>query len=127
MVNPGSKIFLEQILRNNPLQPLIVAGKCAFNEEYAVFLNADIDEREMHIPTVWKDKIEAIDNRNAVYLVVQNLDTLNFEQQMKFAGLIKDRRAGNFKLGNNVRIVISVNDAENVAPVLKKLSLVWEI
>ena len=127
MVKPASKIFLEQILRNNPLQPLIVAGKCSFNDEYAVFLAADIDERELHIPTTWKDKIQAIDSRNTVYLVIQDLDSLNFEQQNKFAGLLKDRRAGNFKLGNNVRVVISVDDAAKVSPELKKLSLIWEI
>ena len=122
-----SKIFLEQILHNNPLQPLIVAGKCAFNDEYAVFLDADIDERELHIPTVWKEKIEAIDSCNSVYLVVKDMDTQSFDEQKKFAGLLKDRRAGNFKLGNNVHIVISAGDINKISPELKKLSLIWEI
>ncbi|MBQ8480917.1 MAG: hypothetical protein IJ532_00085 [Alphaproteobacteria bacterium] len=127
MVKAVSKIFLEQILRNNPLQPLIVVGKCAFNDEYAVFIDADIDERELHIPTQWKEEIQAIDSSNSVYLVVQNLDTQSFDEQKKFVGLIKDRRAGNFKLGNNVHIVISISDLNKVAPELKKLSLLWEI
>lgn len=127
MVKAISKIVLEQILHNNPLQPLVVVGKCAFNDEYAVFLDADIDERELHIPTKWKDQIQAIDSRDSAYLVVQNLDTQSFEAQNKFSGLLKDRRAGNFKLGNNVHIVLAVSDINKISPELKKLSLVWEI
>lgn len=126
MVNVKSKIVLEQIMRNNPLQPLIVVGQCEFNEENAVFMDADIAQRELHFPTEWKQKIVSAAN-DIVYLVIKNPDVLDLEEQNKFVGLLKDRRAGNFKLPSNVRIVIAVNNLNALNQNLKKLALVWEI
>lgn len=118
---------LKQVLAANPAQTVIVVGAPDFEIDNYVSLSADIDERELHIPMHWHKLIEMKAKKPKAYLLIEGLDRLDDIAQQKFAGLLKDRRAGNYKLPANVQIVIPVAQREKVSAKIQSLSLVWEV
>lgn len=118
---------LERVLADNPLQPVIVVGSLSGKGEMSVVLPATVAERELHIPTAWHKELDFKAKEEKAYLVIEGLDGLSPERQEKFVSLIKDRRAGNYKLPANAQIVMPVAAEENVAPKIRMLSLLWEI
>lgn len=121
------KIKLEQVLANNPAHPVIVAGTQNAGEENSVVLAADMNERDLHMPSFWQKITDLKARNNTVRLVIEGLDALAPAEQEKFVPLIKDRRAGNYKLPANVQIVIPVAEKGRVCPKIQSLSLVWEV
>ena len=63
----------------------------------------------------------------ACYLVIDGLDTVSQAEQEKFLPLLKDRRAGMFKLPPNIQIVMPVQRAAAVSKKIKAVSLMWEV
>ena len=59
-------------------------------------------------------------------MVIENLDEISMTQQEQFIGLIKDKRAGIYKLPTNVQIIMPVKNCNAVSEKIKKLSLVWK-
>lgn len=122
-----TKLKLEQVLRNNPLQPLVIAGNEIPEMENSISLMASVDERELHIPSGWHKLLEMKAQNQKAYLVIESLDEVDCEKQEQFAGLVKDRRAGNYKLPANVQIVIPVRDKSRLSKKIQLLSLIWDI
>jgi len=126
-MNLETKIKLDQILANNAYNPLIVVGNFEPDSENCVFLMAGCDERELHIPGGWHLELQQKAAQSKVLLVIAGLDCIAAEKQQKFAGLLKDRRAGNYKLPDNAQIVIPVADKNALSKRILALSLLWEI
>lgn len=122
-----TELKLEQVLRNNPLIPIVIAGKKGFEAENFVPLPAGINERELHIPSGWHKLLDLQAQDERVYLVIEGLDEAAPVDQDKFTGLLKDRRAGNYKLPANAQIVIPVRDKEKLSEKIRALVLVWDI
>lgn len=121
------KIKLEQVLVNNPAHPVIVVGVQNVGEENSIVLAAGVNERDLHMPSFWQKITDLKARNNSVRLVIEGLDELMPVEQEKFLPLIKDRRAGNYKLPANVQIVIPVADKGKVCSKIQSLSLVWEV
>ena len=122
-----TKIMLEQVLRNNPYNPIILVGLSDDVFENTVVLSADIDARELNVTTDWYKKFAPFSNAERVCLQICGLDKLEKDEQMKFAGLLKDRRIGSYKLPDNVQIVILADDLVNISERIKSLALVWNV
>lgn len=117
---------LEQVLNNNPQQPVIVIGASDLKISNFIDLPADIDERELHIPSHWHKRLNIKAENNKAVLFIGNLDSVPLQKQEQFARLLKDRRAGNYKLPANVQIVISASDKNRLSEKICSLALVWD-
>ncbi len=122
-----AEVKLKQVLAANSAHAVIVVGATDFEFENYVRLSADIDERELHIPMHWHKLLEMKAKKPKAYLIVDGLESLDRKEQGKFAGLLKDRRAGNYKLPANVQIVIPVAQRDKVSAQIQSLALVWEV
>ncbi|MBE6453210.1 MAG: hypothetical protein E7012_06980 [Alphaproteobacteria bacterium] len=120
-----TKIMLNQVLQNNLYNPIILVGLTDYVFENTVVLSADIDARELNVTTDWCKKFVPFSNAERVCLQICGLDKLEKDEQMKFVGLLKDRRIGSYKLPDNVQIVVLVDDLGNVSERIKSLVLVW--
>ena len=121
-----AELKLEQVLRNNPLQPLVLAGKGTFEGENCLALSATTDERELHIPSGWHKQLDLLAQTGKVYLLIEGMGEIAASEQDKFAGLLKDRRAGNYKLPDNAQIIIPVKDIKTLSNKIQTLALVWD-
>lgn len=121
-----SRFLLEQFLNNNQQQPLLIVSNIKFEPYNFMVLPADIDERELHVQSEWQTQLNQIAKKDKAYLVIENLDEISMTQQEQFIGLIKDKRAGIYKLPTNVQIIIPVKNCNAVSEKIKKLSLVWK-
>lgn len=126
-MNIKTEVKLKQILENNPSHTIILVGDDDLNLENSVQLSAAVDERELHIPMVWHKLVDMKAKKAKTYLIIEGLDQLDEQKQEKFAGLLKDHRAGNYKLPANVQIVIPVREKDKVSQKIQSLSLLWEI
>lgn len=122
-----SQIELAQVLANNPLQPIMIIGYQPDNWDNAVYIMGNTDERELHIPSLWHKELDNKAAKGRTHLIVADLEKVSKEEQNKFAGLLKDRRAGNYKLPNNAQIIIPVNDKNKISAKIQSLCLVWEV
>lgn len=120
-----SRFLLEQFLNNNQQQPLLIVSAIKFEPYNFITLPADIDERELHLKSEWQTLLSQKAEKDKTYLVIANLDEVSLAKQEQFIGLIKDKRAGNYKLPANVQIIMPVKNCDAISEKIKKLSLVW--
>lgn len=124
-MNTKEKIKFMQIVNNNPTYPILVQNNESFDMENIFSLPTDISDRELHLPTGWHEQLiaKAQAQSDKIYLTIEQIDNLSLKEQQKFIPLLKDRRAGNFKLPDNVQIIISAKNLQNVAQEIKKYAL----
>lgn len=122
-----TELKLRQVLQNNNKHPLVIAGDVHIGFKDFTCLDAQIDERELHIPTNWHSLLASKAQNKRNYLLISGLDTVEYRQQEIFLSLLKDRRADNFKLPENVQIIIPVADKNKLSPRILSLVLVWDV
>ena len=120
-----SRFLLEQFLNNNQQQPLLIVSNMKFKPYNFVNLPAETEERELHVKSEWQLLLNKKAESGKAYLVITNLDEVSITQQELFIGLIKDKRAGSYKLPINVQIIMPVKNGDVISEKIKKLSLVW--
>jgi len=122
----NEKIKFTQILNNNPTYPVLIKTEGNLDLDNMVKLPTETPVSELIVPTRWNEKLLMKGTDKKIYLCIENIDKISAEEQEKFIPLIKDKRAGNFKLPNNVQIVISAKDFDKVAAQIKKFALFIE-
>lgn len=143
---------LRQVLKNNRTTPLIIGTVSQFDSDMlakvfadgaipnisahlfadAVTIDASILEADLHksnayTPPWMQETAQKTENGAFCYLVIDALDTLAADTQHKFLPLLKDRRAGLYKLPPHVQIVMPVRHLENVSDKIKAVSLSWTV
>lgn len=93
----------------------------------ASVLEADLHKSNAHTPLWMQETAQKTANGAHCYLVIGALDTLPTDTQHKFLPLLKDRRAGLYKLPPHVQIVMPVRRLENVSDKIKAVSLSWTV
>lgn len=110
------KIKLSHVLHNNPLMPIIVASTKEIEFENKIVLSVFIEEKDLYTLSFAKS-LNLLDGNNK-FLVIDGLDQLLPEKQLKFLTLLKDRRLGGLKLPETMHLVVLV---KNLTDVNKKL------
>lgn len=122
-----SRFLLEQFLRNNQQQPLLIASDIKFEPYNFVALPAEIEERELHLKSEWQSLLNKKSESGKVYVLITNLDEVSAAKQEQFIPLLKDKRAGRYKLPANAQIIMPVKNDAKISEKIKKLSLVWKV
>jgi len=122
----NEKIKFTQILNNNPTYPVLVKTESKLDLDNMVKLPTETPVSELIVPTKWNQKVLMKGTDKKIYLCIENIDKISVEEQEKFIPLIKDKYAGNFKLPNNVQIVISAKNFDKVSAQIKKFALFIE-
>lgn len=126
-MNEEAKNKLKKVLSSNSKNPLIIVLNEDVTFENSVTINATINERDLHMESMWQKKIMLRHSDKHLFLVISGLDNVEIDEQNKFSHLLKDRRSGNFKLPEYVQIVIPIKNKEKVSNQIKSLSLLWEV
>jgi len=119
-----TKIMLKQFLANNKDCPLLIETTLSLEDNGYVVLSANMDFRTILSLGEWQNKFKCYDKSHS-YLVITDMEDLSFEKQQNFVCLIKNRRLGQYKLPQNMQIIIPVKNKDKILPDIKKLSLVW--
>lgn len=126
-MNVAKKMLLKHILDDNSFYPIILSGMEKITLPACVSLPANIDERELFMPSEWNKKLDFEAQNKKAYLLIEGLDKLAPAQQDKFCMLLKNRRAGNYKLPDNVGIIIPVVSKSMLSQEVLSLSLLWDV
>lgn len=143
---------LRQVLKNNRTTPLIIGTVSQSDSDIsakaladdvisnisahlfadAVTIDASILEADLHksnayTPPWMQETAQKTENGAFCYLVIDALDTLPTGIQHKFLPLLKDGRAGLYKLPPHVQIVMPVKHLENISDKIKAVSLSWTV
>lgn len=121
------EIKLSNVLRDNTAHPLIIIGKFSLNNTPVITLSADINVRELHTPAAWQSALDAASAAGEACLLIKDLDSVAFAEQKHFMSLLKDRRAGSYKLPASARIIITAASETRIAPEIKSVALLWKI
>ena len=118
MINSKKKEKLVEVLKNNTKWPMIVEGVQGADFENAYVMKKDIDERMLYTKGVWLKFL-----KGKKYLVLDGIDELVLQEQLKFENLLKNRGVSDSYLPDDVQIVVAVSDVKKLNPKLKEWCL----
>jgi len=121
------KIKLKMLMENNRAWPLVIGGAMASDIRDAAVMPATISVRDLNTGE-WVAELETLGRgRDWFPMVIDGLDKLTPAAQEKFIRLVKDRRAGIYKLPKNIQIIIPVKNISRVSQEIQKLALVYNV
>ena len=108
------ELFLSYIKAN--IAPVLVDFISSQDLKDAIILPADINVKELNghyvgidfVPPKWFSKILNISNDRI--LVIDKIDIISKEEQIKFIELLKYRKISTFELPQNVIVIVTAND-----------------
>ena len=123
-MNNKTKIMLNQFLANNKDCPLLIETTLSLIDNQHIMLSANTNFRTILLSNEFNKLNHSGDNDHS-YLVITDIENVSFEKQQNFVNLIKNRRLGQYKLPQNIQIIIPVKNKNKIIPDITKLSLVW--
>ena len=105
---------------------VVIEDRDYINLENKVTMSANIDDVylfgcKLENP-IFKDKIEYLSNNgNLGYFIIRQIDELSEKEQNKYISLVKDREFQGYKIPDNIIIVFTVQEKENLKKISKEL------
>lgn len=112
-----------QLIQNNKYQSILMPADVEVDLNNSMNLPVTIEERDLHCSAQWQNNLEVHSKVGKTYLLIAEIDTLPQNEQDKFVPLLKDRRAGLFNLPDNVQIILSAKNINNVSENIKAHTL----
>ena len=108
------EILLSYIKAN--IAPILVDFMSGKDLPDATILSSNIDVKELNghyegknfVPPKWLNEI--LNSNTSKILVIDKIDTITKEEQMKFVEILKYRKVSTFELPNNCIIIVTVNE-----------------
>lgn len=130
-MNNKKKLFLSYIKAN--IAPVLVDFISGEDLDDAIILPADINVKELNghyngidfVPTKWLS--ELLNTSNSRILVIDKIDAISKEEQIKFIELLKYRKISTFELPKNVIVIVTASDINKNTINEKIFSLVAQI
>ena len=118
MNNKEKNKILKEYIKIN-IAPILVdfIEKDFFNDKVVINSNCkkeelnEIYENEKTLPPKWYQELI---NKNKKILIINNLDSISNEEQKKFIEILKYRKVSTFELPQDVRIIITANEVNNI-------------
>ena len=117
------QIMINHILKNNQNIPVVIPVDSAnvfFNQKV---LSAFVPEKDLFSKSFFDSFCFSLTEKT--FLIIESMDEIKKEEQMKFLTLFKDCRIGGVKLPLQVQIVIPMHKASNLTDVLAKFCLIY--
>ena len=87
-MNEEARNKLSKVLSDNAKNPLIIVSDEDIVLENTITINANINERDLHIESMWQKKIMLRNSNKHLFLIINGLDNIDVEEQNKFAHLL---------------------------------------
>ena len=108
------EILLSYIKAN--IAPILVDFMSGKDLPDSTILSSNIDVKELNghyegenfVPPKWLNEI--LNSNTSKILVIDKIDTITKEEQMKFVEILKYRKVSTFELPNNCIIIVTVNE-----------------
>lgn len=130
-------IKLIEVIKNNNEYPLIIVGVSANIFGSATIINSDIESSELGIkignngeyvlPSWLKEmNIKSVKNKDKNILVIESIDKITSEEQLKFLGILKNNGLNGYSFSKNTQIILTCTNVENVSKRIKDLCLIYK-
>lgn len=112
---------LVNLLRNCPSSAILVNDDEYTELNCVLSMQANLAKKSCFFGKngpIFKEKLENLSKKQKiVYFVVRNIDTTDFGVQQIFEGIVKDRVCANFVIPQNVIILFTVRDKQNLSKI----------
>lgn len=117
---------LIEIQRGCTSTAVIILDKYIQTLEYALTMDANIgDEYLFATPfgdPIFKKQLDNLSKKaNIVYFVIRGISKTDEQLQNRYIGLVKDREFSGYNLPNNVIIVFTINEKDELKKISKEL------
>lgn len=121
---------LMTILESNKKWPIIVGGISGDSLPKSIVLPATIPTEELdilpsesglHYPAWIMQMMISVKKSDKVYLVIDGLDKIDFDEQDKFYGILKHKGVNGYKFPDGTQIIIAISSG-NISKISKKIS-----
>lgn len=130
-----SKAKLSKFLKDNQKWPIVLVGIDGGVFSQSVVVPATISTTQLGMYTddngtlcpEWAvDLKKKSQNDKRVILCIDNLDSVDFEEQEKFCSLLKHKGINGFEFPKNIQIVLTAK-SNNISEKIKALTILYEI
>ena len=99
--------------------------------ENCVTIKSNIDKSELNghyenikfCPPSWYKNLEEIIKNGYAILIIENMDEISNDEQLKFIELLKYRKISTFDLSKNIIILITYSNLKNISEEIYSLSV----
>ena len=133
-MNEKEKEQLIKVIKNNAIWPLVIEGLNSAFFKNAVIIDCQKGANQLAIRITdqgyqrpeFLTALEAA-KQNRKFLILENLEHLNNEQQYSFAGFLKHKGSNGYKLPANTQIIITTSSVDKLSDDIKALSIIYKI
>lgn len=126
---------LKTIIKNNFSTPLIIEGAHFKEGENVVVLSSKTNSKDLAVVALehgykypnWLIKLnEKAKSKSRLFLVIDGIDDITPDEQLKFYEILKNRATSCVKLPNNVQILLTSHSKE-LNPVISSLTILYKL
>lgn len=117
---------LIEIQRGCTSTAVIILDKYIKTLGYALTMDANINDEYLFARSygnpIFKEQLDNLSKKaDIVYFVIREISKIEEKLQNRYVGLVKDREFGGYTLPNNVIIVFTINQKDELKKISKEL------
>ncbi len=130
------KTKLKAVIQNNFSTPLLIDGVNFSESDSAVILPSTIDSKDLgiianedgYIYPKWLSSLqEKASLKKRVYLVIDSINNISPDEQLKFYEILKYRAISSVKIPDNVQILLTTNGKEEINAIISSLTISYKV
>lgn len=135
-MNEQVKSKLKAVIQNNFSTPLLIDGAKFLESDSVVLVPSTIDSKELGIVAneggysypEWLILLEEKAKiKDKVYLVIDSINNISPDEQLKFYEILKYRAISSVKIPENVQILLTINGDGEINPIVLSLSILYKV
>lgn len=135
-MNEQVKSKLKAVIQNNFSTPLLIDGAKFLESDSVVLVPSTIDSKELGIVAneggysypEWLILLEEKAKiKDKVYLVIDSINNISLDEQLKFYEILKYRAISSVKIPENVQILLTINGDGEINPIVLSLSILYKV
>ena len=130
------KTKLKAVIQNNFSTPLLIDGVNFSESDSAVILPSTIESKDLGIVAnengytypQWLNSLqEKASLKKRVYLVIDSINNISVDEQLKFYEILKYRAISSVKIPDNVQVLLTVKGSGEINPIILSLTILYKV
>lgn len=131
-----AKTKLKEVIQNNFSTPLLIKGANFTESDSVVLVPSTIESKDLGIVAnengytypQWLISLqEKASLKKRVYLVIDSINNISPDEQLKFYEILKYRAISSVKIPDNAQVLLTINGNGEINPIILSLTILYKV